>query len=79
MTFTDMLKIPDAGNDSLWGVIAIIALTMVVYAVIYARIAQKRDDKIQEAKRIAIESIERRKLLGEDDQSDEGEDNDEEE
>lgn len=60
--FDNMLTIPNGAYDTFFGVLAIIAVIVLIYALGFAEIAKKRVIKAKEAKRLAVEGLNVRKL-----------------
>lgn len=76
MLFSETLKIFDTNGDTFFGVLAIITTTVIFYAFIYSRIAQKIEDNCYKAKQICIEEMNRRCMevkWGDDEEDDEDE------
>lgn len=74
MLYQNMLVINDGSPDTFFGILAIIAVVVLIYALAFSEIAKKRIAKAKEAKRLAVEGLNIRKLY----KSDEDEYEDEE-
>ena len=62
MNFQNMLIIKDTAQDTFFGVIAIICVIVIIYALGFAEIARKRTQKLRTAKKLAVEGLNVRKL-----------------
>lgn len=62
MIFQDLLVINDGSPDTFFGVLAIITVIVLLYSLTFAEIARKKVVKIKEAKRVAVEGLNLRKL-----------------
>ncbi len=62
MNFPNMLIIKDTAQDTFFGVIAIISVIVLIYALGFAEIARKRSEKLRKAKKLAVEGLNMRKL-----------------
>lgn len=57
MYYNDMLLIANNNSDSMFVALAIFAFLLVVYAIGFSKIAEKRERKLKEAKVIAVEML----------------------
>jgi len=57
-----MLIIKDTANDTFFGVIAIISVIVLIYALSFTEIARKRSEKLRKAKKLAVEGLNMRKI-----------------
>ena len=62
MNYPNMLIIKDTAHDTFFGVIAIVSVIVLIYALGFAEIARKRSEKLRKAKRLAVEGLNMRKL-----------------
>jgi len=62
MNFSNMLIIKDTANDTFFGVIAIISVIVLIYALSFTEIARKRSEKLRKAKKLAVEGLNMRKI-----------------
>lgn len=63
MLYQNTLIIPDGSNDTFFGVLAIIAVIVLIYALAFAEISRKKTEKLKEAKRCAVENLNYQKQL----------------
>ena len=74
MIYQDLLVIKDGSPDTFFGVLTIITVVVLIYALAFSEIARKRVAKAKEAKRVAVEGLNMRKLqkqVDEDEEEDE--------
>ncbi len=62
MYYSDMLKIPNGMPDTFFGVLAIITLVVLIYTFGFSELMKKKNAKLREAKRVAVEALTLQKM-----------------
>ena len=74
MLYSDMLVIPDGSPEIFFGVLAIITTVILIYAFAFSELMRKKTAKLKEAKRLAVEGLNVRKLYNQEEEDEEYED-----
>lgn len=65
MNYSNMLVIPNGLSDTLFGVLAIIALVVIIYTFGFSELMKKKISKLKEAKRVAVDGLMLQKIRAE--------------
>ncbi len=62
MTFSNMLVIEDGSQETFFGVLTIIVVISLIYTFAFVELSHKKISKAKEAKRVAVEGLNRKKI-----------------
>lgn len=57
MNYNNMLVIQNGVQDSFFGILAIITVTVLIYTLFYIELTKKKTQKLKKAKRIVVEGL----------------------